>query len=63
LTAVTLPMILFCDPLLNIVKTKTKPLSKVKHCHRVLLYVYCIGKLTRHWWIHYKDCWILKGLD
>jgi len=25
-----------------------------------MLPVYCIQTLTRHSWIHYTDCWIVK---
>jgi len=28
--------------------------------HNVLQSTYCIQTLTRHSWIHYTDCWIVK---
>jgi len=30
------------------------------HTRNSITNVYCMGTLTRHSWIHYTDCWIVK---
>jgi len=37
----------------NILVIKRKKFRTVQNC-------YCKQTLTRHMWIHYMDCWILK---